>query len=158
MSKINALEFAEKLNGREYRKEITKDEEILAKENNLLVLFWYSDDNMEARGVINDEIWCWEWWIKFIDRERKELTEDLDYYLDEIDDDDLVKHSVKRYFEENCTKIKINTKKDWKYFWNYNIYDQNWKEKIFWSNWWRFDIFEDWEKFCEWIVVDFNLL
>lgn len=39
------------LNGREYRDEITSDEEKLAKENNLVVVFGASDDLTEFRGA-----------------------------------------------------------------------------------------------------------
>jgi len=43
------------LNGREYGKEITKDEEKQAAEAGLLVLYGYSDDNVEIAGAYNDE-------------------------------------------------------------------------------------------------------
>jgi hypothetical protein len=36
---MNAKELASVLNGREYREEITEDEEKIAKENNLVVIF-----------------------------------------------------------------------------------------------------------------------
>lgn len=48
-------EFASKLNNRQYRDEIEKEEEQYAKENNLLVVFGHSDDCVEFRGVIYDE-------------------------------------------------------------------------------------------------------
>lgn len=48
-------ELASKLNGREYREEITKEEEAWAKQNRLLVVFGASDDLIEFRGLINDE-------------------------------------------------------------------------------------------------------
>jgi hypothetical protein len=44
---MNAKELAKLLNGREYRKEITKEEIQKAKENNLVIIFGYSDDNLE---------------------------------------------------------------------------------------------------------------
>lgn len=49
-------ELAALLNGREYRSEITDSEEALAKQHNLLVVFGYSDDNVEFRGLFDDEI------------------------------------------------------------------------------------------------------
>ena len=52
---MNAKELAAKLNGREYTKEITKEEEALAKKSGLVVVFGASDDLVEIRGVINDE-------------------------------------------------------------------------------------------------------
>lgn len=53
-------EFAQMLDGREYRHEITKEEESLAKELGFVVVFGYSDDNAELRGAIDDEIGCFD--------------------------------------------------------------------------------------------------
>lgn len=53
-------EFAKMLDGREYRHEITKEEEALAKELGFVVVFGYSDDNAELRGAIDDEIGCFD--------------------------------------------------------------------------------------------------
>lgn len=53
-------EFAKMLDGREYRHEITKEEEAMAKELGFVVVFGYSDDNAELRGAIDDEIDCFD--------------------------------------------------------------------------------------------------
>lgn len=53
---MNAKEFAAMLNGREYRREITKAEEKEAKAAGLIVAFGASDDNLELRGAVDDEI------------------------------------------------------------------------------------------------------
>ncbi len=50
--------FANKLNGREYLEEIREDEKQYAKENGLVVVFGGSDNLMEFRGAIDDEIGC----------------------------------------------------------------------------------------------------
>ncbi len=52
---MNNQQFADLLTGRQYGKEITEEECQLAKKNNLLVAFGYSDDNLELRGLIHDE-------------------------------------------------------------------------------------------------------
>ncbi len=52
-------EFAEKLNGRQYRNELTKELEAYAKENGIVVVFGASDDLMELRGAIDEECDCW---------------------------------------------------------------------------------------------------
>jgi hypothetical protein len=57
---MTTREFADKMNGREYGSEITREEEQLAKENGLVIVFGYSDDNMEFRGAINDEVGCYD--------------------------------------------------------------------------------------------------
>lgn len=53
-------EFAQRLNGREYGSEITKAEEAEAKAVGLVVVFGYSDDNVEFRGAINDEVGAYD--------------------------------------------------------------------------------------------------
>lgn len=52
-------ELAELLNGREYLREMTKMEEQLARDFGLVVVFGASDDLMEVRGCIDDEIGCY---------------------------------------------------------------------------------------------------
>ena len=51
--------IAEMLHNREYGNETTSEIEQIAKDNNIVIVFGYSDDNMELRGVINDEIGCY---------------------------------------------------------------------------------------------------
>ena len=48
-------EFAEKLNGRQYRNEITSQEIAFAKQNGIVVVFGASDDLIEFEGAICDE-------------------------------------------------------------------------------------------------------
>lgn len=48
--------LASLLNGRQIGKEITKDEEKLAFYNELVVIFGASDDLVELRGAINNEV------------------------------------------------------------------------------------------------------
>ena len=53
-------ELAGMLNGRPYGDEISKEEEKAAKENNLIVIFGASDDIVEFRGALCDEIDAYE--------------------------------------------------------------------------------------------------
>ena len=48
------------LDGNQYGREISAEQESLAKENNLVVVFAYSDDCAELRGAINDEVGCYD--------------------------------------------------------------------------------------------------
>jgi hypothetical protein len=76
MSKLTKEQLAETLNGNEYGNEITKEQEQQAKENGLVVVFGYSNDNMELRGALNDEFGCYEGGeIKFT-KEGKKIDED----------------------------------------------------------------------------------
>lgn len=49
-------EMAKALDGREYSEEMTRDEEKIAKDSRLLVVFGASDDLVEFRGIIDDEV------------------------------------------------------------------------------------------------------
>lgn len=53
-------EFAASLNGRDARRfDLTKQEEKEAKAHGLVVAFGYSDDNLEFRGAVEEEVGCW---------------------------------------------------------------------------------------------------
>lgn len=66
---MTAKDMAKLLNGREYGDEISSAEEVLAKENGLVVVYGYSDDNMEFAGAIHDEIGCYDGGFCYISRE-----------------------------------------------------------------------------------------
>lgn len=53
-------DFAARLNGRTYGSEMTKSEEAEARGMGYIVIFGYSDDNVELRGAIYDEIGAYE--------------------------------------------------------------------------------------------------
>lgn len=53
-------ELAAMLNGRQYCEEVTPEIEQIAKDNNLLIVFGYSDDLCELRGAIFGEIGCYD--------------------------------------------------------------------------------------------------
>ena len=52
--------FAAKLAGREYGSEITVTESKCAKSHGLVVVFGYSDDNVELRGAISEEVGAYD--------------------------------------------------------------------------------------------------
>jgi hypothetical protein len=56
---MDITQLAEQLNNCEYRSEVSDEIAKIAKEHNLVIVFGYSDDNMEFRGAIYDEIGCW---------------------------------------------------------------------------------------------------
>lgn len=53
---MNIQEFADKLNGREYGSEITREEAQQARELGFVVVYGASDDLMEFEGAIRDEL------------------------------------------------------------------------------------------------------
>ena len=64
---MNIQEFANLLNGRQYGKEITKEEEEKAKQLGYVIVFGYSDDIVEFRGAINDEVGCYNGGMILVD-------------------------------------------------------------------------------------------
>lgn len=57
---MTAKELAAALSGREYGMEIMPGEERDAKDAGLVVVYGYSDDNVEFRGAIDAEVGAWE--------------------------------------------------------------------------------------------------
>ena len=57
---MTCKELAELLDGRQYLNEISLEEQEKAKDSGLVVVFGYSDDNIEFTGAIRDEIGCYE--------------------------------------------------------------------------------------------------
>lgn len=57
---MTAKELATMLNGREYGGEISNREAQSAKEAGLVVVYGCSDDNVELRGAINEEVGAWD--------------------------------------------------------------------------------------------------
>lgn len=65
---MTAKELAEELNGNEYGNEISRAEAQIANEYGLVVVFGYSDDNIEFEGAISDERGCFDGGIVHINR------------------------------------------------------------------------------------------
>jgi len=57
---ITKEQLAEMLTGCEIGKETTSQNEFDAKENGLVIVFPYSDDNMELRGAFEEEYGCYD--------------------------------------------------------------------------------------------------
>ncbi len=71
---MNIKDVAAMFSGRKYGDEIKKDEELLLKKEGVVVLFGYSDDNMEFRGAIDDEVGCYSGGKAYITRGGKLLS------------------------------------------------------------------------------------
>lgn len=88
---MNAQELADRINGREYRNEMTHFEESEAKAAGLVVVFGASDDLMEFRGAISDEVGCYDGGKAIVDRIG--VVPDFE----DIDRDD--KEELREYFK-----------------------------------------------------------
>jgi len=81
-------ELAALLNGREYTEEINEDEEAEAKEAGLVVVFGGSDDLMEFRGAIHDEVGVYDGGEAYLDEngllENKCDEEECPYFAEKV--------------------------------------------------------------------------
>ena len=87
-------QFAEMLNGSEYRNEISRDQAKIAKDHNLLVCFGASDDLLEMRGIINDELGAWDGCTAVIYKNKQEgysvkTLEEFKEIQEILDDNDI---------------------------------------------------------------------
>jgi len=133
---MNAKQLADMLNGREYRQEITTAEARDAKEAGLVVAFGASDDLLEFRGAIEDEIGCYDGGTAIID--RKGVIPDFE----DIDRDD--KDEMRQYFkrENGGAKVEAAWAGEPGYSWVI-------KTSIPHAT---FEVFEDGENYCRGIV------
>jgi hypothetical protein len=134
---MNIKEFANLLHGRSYGREITSMEEKKAKELGFVVVFGYSDDNVEFRGAIEDEVGCYN---------SREILFDKDGILEECE-------CECKYWEkakEKATQLKAVWHDDSRegYCWTYEIDIPHE----------TFDIIEDSEWYCRGIVFDIKEL
>jgi hypothetical protein len=57
---MTTKEWAERLNGREYRNELSHQEGAEARHDGVVIIHGASDDLMEIAGAVDDEIGCFE--------------------------------------------------------------------------------------------------
>jgi len=132
---ITKEQLAGILNGREYNNEIFETEEQVAKENNLVVVFGASDDLIEFRGVIYNEISAWRGITIPLDKKGLVLNE-CDF-------------SECPYFKRKLEEVKNTIEAVW------DSAGYSWviKTEIPHST---FEIMEDGEKFCRGIVFSMD--
>jgi hypothetical protein len=135
-----AKQFAARLNGRQYREEMTHAEEVEAKALGLIVIFGASDDLLEFRGAVDDEVGNYGGGsVMFHPKGAMPEWDDLDK-----DDED----TVREYFANKALCRTVTA--DWDtdgYSWVISSGDPHA----------TFEIMEDGEKFCRGIVLDHAL-
>ncbi len=131
---MNLKEFAEMLNCREYRNEITKDEKKLAKELGFVVVFGAFDDLAEFEGAIDDEVDCYDGGDIHLDENG--LFEGCNCGC---------KYAQRAY--KKCKVIKA--------IWGKEGFSWQYETDIPHET---FDILEDGEKYCKGIVFDIKSL
>jgi hypothetical protein len=105
---MNVKELSELLNGREYREEMTAEEQAQAKADRLVVVYGASDDIMVFQGAIDDEIGVYEGGIAYISKDglllNKCQEEDCPYFVETL---------------RNAAEIKALWCEDDKFSWTY---------------------------------------
>lgn len=151
METISKERLAEIINGREYREEVTPEIEQVAKASNLVIIYWYSDDWVELRWAINDELWAYNWTDFIIEKSWKciatidQVEEMLDDSDIEYDTKEILNKIYKEHLEKNSTEVVASYDEDW-YSW---VIKTDCPHSTF-------EIMEEWEKFCKWIVINLN--
>lgn len=128
-------ELAMRLNQHEYRNETTPDIEAEAKASGLAIIFGASDDLMEFRGAIDEELGCFEGREVLIDS-KGVLPE-----REQIDNDE----ELEDFFLRRKTAKKIEA------IWDKDGYSWLYETTIPHVT---FDILEDGNKYCRGIVID----
>ena len=144
---MNAKEFAKLITGREYREEMTPEEEVIAKESNLIVIFGASDDLVEFSGLFSDEVEAYD--------ERDNILFNLTGIIQKPDQDDLDEDDFEiqfaKYFEDKKNAYSVDA------IWcpedeNNDVYT-SWEMRTKTEHG-TFDIVEDGELYCKGIVIE----
>ena len=134
---MNKEQLAALLNGREYGSEITSAEAQAAKDAGLVVVFGYSDDNLEMRGRLNEEVGCNDGGTFKIG--KRGILDEWSEYEEKCKDDARKWFHLEVQAKNTLTAVWGGPEK---YVWTYGI------DCPFAT----FDIMEDEEKYCRGIV------
>jgi ribosomal protein S27AE len=131
-------QLATQLNGREYGDEITKEQCAAAEAAGLVVVFGYSDDNVEFRGAITDESGCGDGSSIYLNRAGILASHE-----------NLCECPFCGYTEAVKKAAEIVT------VWDTDGYSWQYKTSIPHAT---FEIVEDGQKYCRGIVMELNAL
>jgi len=165
-TKIETIhDLAKLLNGNECGNELgndlLRDIEGFCKERNWLIVFPYSDDNVELRGAIDDEISAWDGTtIRFV--------KSGDFYMDEDDYECYHKASKNMFITVNSHEID-EIKNKYNNWLDYNglVIEALWEPEHLPDYSWayhalgnidyaEFDIFEDGEPYSRGMIINLN--
>jgi hypothetical protein len=133
--------LAEQLNGNPYRYEINKEQERLAKESGLVVIFGASDDLLEFRGIIHDEIGASDGTVAHLVKKKDGVG-----VIGDEDKTDLDKH-MEEFGLPSLSTLEVEA------VWCPDELDCSWLIATKHPHA-SFDIMEDGELYCAGIVVD----
>lgn len=130
-------ELAELISGRATYEELTSQEAQCAKESGLVVVFGRSDDRMEFRGAIRDEVGCYEGGIAYLDKRG--------LFIDKCENDSCPYEEKER---QKCRTIRAIWNDKGNPCWTYETEIPHAE----------FNIYEDGEIYCVGIVFDMSAL
>jgi hypothetical protein len=136
--------LVEIINGRNYRDEMNKEEEQIAKESGLIVIFGASDDLTEFRGAINDELDATDGAIFIIALPGTEVL---------CDDDGETYRKAKKLEAIQVETWSLEQKNRVESVWCPDELDCSWLIKTDLPHA-SFDIMEDGELYCRGVVID----
>lgn len=143
---MTSKELAELLNGRECRKETTPEIIQLAKENGLVIVYGYSDDNTVFEGAISEEIDCFEGGKIYFNNDGSNFTDviGIAFLTYHKDKDEPEENSIEAVWYDNEKVMHEGT--GLYYSWTF-------KTEIPHET---FDIFDDGDPHCRGIVFSVN--
>lgn len=133
-------DLAALLQGREYGSEITTAEEAQAKAAGLIVIFGYSDDSVELRGAVHDEIGMYGGGEFSITSEASIIKE---WDADDAQSFDAAREYFRRYA---LLKVTVNAE------WSPSDEEMSWRYVTNLPHA-TFDAMEDGEVYCRGIVI-----
>lgn len=136
-------ELASKLNGVEYREELSDELNQVARESGLLVVYGGSDDLLYLGGVGDDEIGCYDGGKLIICPDGDGIMLDV---VEDLEDDEPERLSKIGFNKEKGNIVDVKWCEEDGYSWTYD-------SKIPYST---FDVMEDGEKYCRGIVININ--
>lgn len=141
---MNKEKLAELINGRSYRNEMNKEEEQIAKENGLIVIFGASDDLVEFRGAIYDELDAYEGTHFIIATPGTEIPDD---------EDEETYRKAKKLEAIPIEEESLTKKNRFEAVWSPDELDCSWLIKTDLPHS-IFDIMEDGELYCRGIIIE----
>ena len=140
MSFSTKEELAALLHGREYRNEISAEEEVAAKAAGLVVVFGASDDLAEISGAISDEAGCGGESDQIIMDAKGEIPS---FYV--AKDDWRTQADAMDWFERKKKSFILDAR------WGHGGYSHHFGVSLPYA---AFDIMDDNEKYCRGIVFE----
>lgn len=135
-------EFAKQIDGREYPFDLTKDEEAQAKSAGLVVVFGSSDDLMEFRGAIYEEVGAYEGTTVSISSTGKLMEDGPDEDEREV---------LQKFGVLDALKKSLGEARQIKAIWSDGEYSWTFKTEIPRAT---FEVTEDGGKYCRGIVFE----